>query len=209
MAEWYNHLDIWQQWCLWGIIVFSAFGVLRLLYLCYHTLWYDKRLVVQYINNADIFAKKFRSNKNNSGEGEFIIRKSEEVSRILGEDVYDMPALDYASAIKYANIYNAATLYELVRKIYSNYLRWDESMKSQRLFMLLQLLLPFVFWPFRGVESLLIMLSELLHAMGISSLKSESKLIFIVSVIVGIVSFVGSVASILSLFGISISHIVN
>ena len=206
MVEWYNGLEIWQQWCLWCIIVFSILGVLRLLYLCYHTLWHDKRMVVQYINNADIYAKKFRRNGNNAGEGEFIIRKSEEVSRILGEDIYDMPVLDYASSIKFANVTNAATLEDLVRKIYSNYLRWDESIKKQRLFMLLQLFLPFVFWPFRGIEFLLLMLSALLQAMGISSLKSDSKFIFIISVIVGIVSFVGSVASILSLFGISFSN---
>lgn len=209
MAEWYNGLEIWQQWCLWCIIVFSILGLLRLLYLCYHTLWHDKCVVVQYINNAGIFAKKFRCNRNNAGEGEFLIRKSEEVSRILGEDIYDMPVLNYAHSIKYANINNAATLEALVRKIYSNYLRWDESMKSQRLFMLLQFFLPFVFWPFRGVEFLLLMLSALIHAMGMPWLKSDSKLIFIISVIGGIVSFVGSVASILSLFGISFSNSVN
>ncbi len=206
MAEWYNGLEMWQQWCLWGIIVLCVLGILRLVYLCYHALWYDKRLVVQYINNADTYAKKFRSNRNNAGEGEFIIRKSEEVSHILGETVYDMPALNYASSIKYANIYNVASLEDMVRKIYSNYLRWDESMKSQRLFLLLQLFLPFVFWPFRGIEALLIMLSELLIAMGFKMFKSDSKVILIISAIGGFVGFAGSIASILSLFGVSFAN---
>ena len=206
MAEWYNGLEMWQQWCLWGIIVLCVLGILRLIYLCYHALWYDKRLVVQYINNADTYAKKYRSNRNNAGEGEFIIRKSEKVSHILGEDIYDMPALNYASSIKYANFSNVVTLEDTVRKIYANYLRWDESKKSQRLFLVVQLIVPLVFWPFRGIEALLIMLSELLHAMGLKSLKAENKVIFVVSLIGGIVGFIGSIASILSLFGVSMAN---
>ena len=206
MTEWYNSLEIWQQWCLWGIVLFNVLGIMRLLYLCYHALWYDKWLIGQYINNADTYAKKFRSNRNNSGEGEFIIRKSVEVSHILGEDIYDMPVLNYASSIKYANFNSAATLEDLVRRIYANYLSWDEAKKNQRLFLIVQLILPLVFWPFRGVEALLIILSDLLHAMGIKSFESDSKLIFAISVIVGIINFVGSIASILSLFGFSFAN---
>lgn len=206
MTEWYNSLEMWQQWCLVGIIILCTLGILRLVYLLYHILWYDKRIICQFINDADFFAKKFRNNKNNSREAEFILRKSREVSQILGEDIYDMPVLDYASSIKYGNIISAVTLEDLVRRIYANYLKWDESNKSKKRVLLLQLLLPFAFWPFRGIETILLVFSELLRAMGINIVKSSSKVFLYISVIGGIVGFIGSIASILSLFGVVLGN---
>ena len=117
MTVWYNTLPIWQQYCLWVLIILSVAGILRLLYLCYHVCWYDRHLVQLYIENASKYAYKFRNNHNNSVEGAFLVRKSNEISNILDEKVYDMPALELAGKIKYANLYNVIILDNLVRKV--------------------------------------------------------------------------------------------
>lgn len=169
--------------------------------MCYHVCWYDKHIVELYIENASKYANKFRNNLNNSAEGEFIVRKSNEVSHILEEKIYDMPALEYAGKIKYANIYNVVTLDDLVRKMYANYLNWDENRKSRRGLLLLQLFIPFVFWPFRGIEASLMFLSEVLQILHIKSFKLDGKPILILSVIGGVLGFLGNMASILSFFG--------
>lgn len=201
MIVWYNTLASWQQYCLWVLIILSVVGVMRLLYMCYRVCWYDKHLVEQYIKNASVYANKFRNNLNNSAEGEFVVRKSSEVSHILEENVYDMPVLEYAGKIKYANIYSVATLDDLVRKMYANYLNWDENRKSRRGLLLIQLFIPLVFWPFRGIEAFLMFLSEVLQILHIKYFKLDGKPILILSVIGGVIGFLGNMASILSFFG--------
>lgn len=173
--------------------------------MCYHVCWYDKHLVEQYIENASNYANKFRNNLNNSVEGEFLVRKIDEVSHILEEKIYNMPALEYAGKIKYANIYNVATLDDLVRKMYANYLNWDEKRKSQRGILLIQLFMPLAFWPFRGIEAFLMFLSEVLQMIGIKSFKTEGKSLQILSAILGVLGFLGNMASILSFLGVNLS----
>ena len=169
--------------------------------MCYRVCWYDKHLVELYIENARDYATKFRINLNNAEEGEFLVRKANEVSRILEESFYNMPALDYAGKIKFANVYSVETLDSLVRKVYANYLNWDEKRKTQRNLLLLQLFLPFAFWPFRGIEALLLFLSEVLQIIGIKTFKTNGKSIQILSIAGGIIGFLGNLASILSFFG--------
>lgn len=206
MTEWYNTLDLWQQYCLWVLIVLSSIGIIRLLYMCYRVCWYDKCLVEQYIKNADAYANKFRNNHNNSLEGEFLVRKSNEVSHILVENFYDMPALEYAGKIKHANIYNVSTLDDLVRKMYANYLKWDENRKNRRGILLIQLFIPLVFWPFRGIEAFFIFLSEVLEILHIKSFKLDGKPILFLSVVGGVLGFLGNMASILSFFGVGFGN---
>ena len=205
MLIWYNTLEVWQQFCLWLLIILSATGIIRLMYLCYRVCWYDKHLVELYIENARDYATKFRNNLNNAGEGEFLVRKSNEVSHILGEKIFDMPVLEYAGKIKYANIYNVTILDNLVRKIYANYLNWDEKRKYQRNLLLLQLFLPFAFWPFRGIEAFLLFLSEVLQIIGIKLFNTNGKSVLILSVAGGILGFLGNMASILSFLGFDLS----
>lgn len=205
MLIWYNTLEVWQQFCLWLLIILSATGIIRLLYLCYRVCWYDKHLVELYIENARDYATKFRNNLNNAGEGEFLVRKSNEVSHILEEKIYDMPVLEYVGEIKYANIYNITIFDNLVRKIYANYLNWDEKRKYQRNLLLLQLFLPFAFWPFRGIEAFLLFLSEVLQIIGIKLFNTNGKSVLILSVAGGILGFLGNMASILSFLGFDLS----
>lgn len=206
MIIWYNTLAIWQQCCLWVLIILSVVGIMRLLYMCYHVCWYDKHLVELYIENARDYATKFRNNLNNAEEGEILVRKANEVSCILEEKIYDMPALEYAGKIKYANVYNVGTLDELVRKMYANYLNWDEKRKIQRGLLLIQLFMPLAFWPFRGIEAFLMFLSEVLQILHINSFKLEGKPILILSVIGGVLGFLGNMASILSFFGLGFGN---
>lgn len=206
MIIWYNTLQTWQQCCLWGLVILSAIGIMRLMYMCYRACWYDKHLVELYIEYAGRYANKFRNNHSNSEEGEFLVRKSNEVSQILGESLYDMPALEYAGKIKYANIYNSTALEGLVRKIYANYLIWDEKRKKQMCLLLIQLFLPFVFWPFRGIEAFLIFLYEVFLILRIKPFELDGKPIQILSVAFGVLGFLGNMASILSFFGVDFGN---
>ena len=206
MVAWYDALQNWQQCCLWILVFLSVVGIMRLLYLCYRICWYDKRLVEQYIDNARIYANCCHNNFNNVGKGELLVRKSNEVSTILDESIYDMPALEFAAKIKFGNIYNVATLDDLVRKIYANYLCYDEKRKDQRNRILLQLFIPFVFWAFRGVEACILFFIEILMIIGIKSIKPDSKSLYVLSVLGGVIGFLGSIASILSFFGIGLGN---
>lgn len=206
MSIWYNTLLTWQQYCLWGLIILSVAGILRVIYMCYHVCWCDKRLVISYIENAERYARKFRNNLNNSVEGEFLVRKSNKVSHLLEESVYDMPALEFAGKIKYANVHNVVVLDDLVRKMYANYLKWDENRKKRKGLLLIQLFIPLVFWPFRGIKAFLIFLSEVIEILQIKSFKLDGKPILILSIIGGVLGFLGNMASILSFFGIGFGN---
>ena len=179
---------------------------MRLLYLCYHVCWYDKYLVQQYIENAERYAKKFRNNFNNAEEGEFLVRKANEVSHLLEEKIYNMPALEYAGKIKCANVYSVESLDTLVRNIYSIFLDWDEKWKTREKKLLLQLFLPFAFWVFRGIEAFFIFLSEALRIIGIKPFKTDGKYIQLLSIIGGVLGCLGNMASILSFLGISFDN---
>ena len=117
-----------------------------------------------------------------------------------------MPALEYAGKIKHANIYNVSTLDDLVRKMYANYLKWDENRKNRRDILLIQLFIPLVFWPFRGIETFLMLLTEVLEILHIKSFKLDGKPILILSVIGGALGFLGNIASILSFFGVGFGN---
>ena len=149
---------------------------------------------------------KYRNHLNNANEGEFLVRKADEVSRILEEKIYDMPALEYAGKIKYANIYDVVVLDNLVRKMFANYLNWDEKRKIKRRQLLLQLIFPFGFWTFRGIETLFVYMSEVLAIMGVKARETERKTIQLLAYIGGAFGFLGSLASILSFLGLGFEN---
>lgn len=62
--------------------------------------------------------------------------------------------------------------------------------------------LPVVFWPFRGIEVLLQLLSYLFGMIGVGFFDSKGKLSAVLACIGGVVGFIGSLASILSFIGV-------
>lgn len=200
---WYESLSSYSQVGLLMLCIISVLGLFRLLYLIY-VVWYSEpKILESYFKNATIFKNKLQKNQNNGNEEVFFIRKSEQVSCILDENIYDSPVAELCAKIKYNNIFSFQTIENLYRRAFANYLIWDEKRKHRKWHLIAQLLLPVIFWPFRGIEVLIQLLTYLMQLIGFKQFKVNGKMSTIIAYVGGIVGFIGSIASILSLFGIS------
>lgn len=203
IITWYGGLSTTYQLCLWLLLVISIIGFFRLLYLIYREWYADPQLINNYIENVITFTDKYQNGQNNNVEIIFFLRKSENVSNLLNESFPDSPVSELAAIIKYSNTPSFQAIDNLKRRIFANCLKWDEKRKTTKWLLVGQLLLPIVFWPFRGIEVLLQLLSYLLKIIGFDSFSSKGKLALVIASIGGVVGFFGSLASILSIFGVS------
>ena len=203
---WYGGLPETIQLCLWLLLAISIIGFFRLLYLIYREWLANPRLIKNYIENIISFTNKYQNSQDNSVEVIYLLRKSEQVSKLLNEIFPDSPVSELAARIKFSNLPSFQTIDSLKRRIFANCLKWDEKRKTSKWFLVAQLLLPIVFWPFRGVEVLLQLLSYLLKIIGFDSFNSKGELALVIASIGGIVGFLGSLASILSIFGVSFAN---
>lgn len=201
---WYGGLSTTIQFCLWLLLTISTIGFFRLLYLLYREWHADPRLIKCYLENVIAFTNKYQNSQDNSVEVIFILRKSELVSNLLNESFPDSPVSELAAKVKFSNLYSFQAIESLKRRIFANCLKWDEKRKTSKWFLVVQLLLPIVFWPFRGIEVLLQLLSYLFEMIGIGFFDSKGKIAVVLASIGGIVGFLGSLASILSFMGVSI-----
>ena len=201
---WYGGLSTTFQLCLWLLLTISIVGFFRLLCLIYREWLGDPRLIKNYIENIIAFTNKYQNSQDNSVEVIYILRKSEQVSNLLNESFPDSPVSELAARIKFSNLPSFQAIDSLKRRIFANCLKWDEKRKTSKWFLVAQLLLPIVFWPFRGIEVLLQLLSYLFKMIGIGSFDSKGKMAVVLASIGGIVGFLGSLASILSFMGFSI-----
>lgn len=204
---WYGGLSTTFQLCLWLLLTISTIGFFRLLYLLYREWHADPRLINSYLENVVAFTNKYKNSQDNSIEIIYILRKSEQVSNLLNESFPDSPVSEFAARIKFSNLPSFQTIDSLKKRIFANCLRWDEKRKTSKWFLVAQLLLPLVFWPFRGIEILLELLSYLFKMIGFGYFDSKGKLAVALASIGGIVGFLGSLASILSFMGFSIKSI--
>lgn len=201
---WYGGLSTTFQLCLCFLLIISIIGFFRLLYLIYREWYADPQLINNYIENIIAFTNKYQNSQDNSVEIIYILRKSEQVSNLLNESFPDSPVCELAAKIKFSNLPSFQTIDSLKRRIFANCLKWDEKRITSKWFLVAQLLLPIVFWPFRGIEVLLQLLSYLFKMIGVCSFDSKGKLAVVVASIGGIVGFLGSLASILSFMGVNI-----
>lgn len=195
---WYEGLSTTIQLCLWLLLTISTIGFFRLLYLLYREWHADPRLINRYIENLIAFTNKYQNSQDNSVEVIFILRKSGLVSNLLNESFPDSPVAELAAKVKFSNFHSFQAIESLKKRIFANCLKWDENRKTSKWFLVGQLLLPIVFWPFRGIEVLLLLLSYLFKMVGFGFFDSKGKLAAVLASIGGIVGFLGSLASILS-----------
>lgn len=201
---WYGGLSTTIQLCLWLLLAISTIGFFRLLYLLYREWHADPRLIKNYIENIIAFTNKYQNSQDNSVEIIYILRKSEQVSNLLSESSPDSPVSELAAKVKFSNLHSFQAIESLKRRIFANCLKWDEKRKTNRWFLIAQLLLPIVFWPFRGIEVLLLLFSYLFKMIGLDFFDSKGKSAVVIASIGGIVGFLGSLASILSFMGVNI-----
>ena len=201
---WYGGLSTTIQLCLWLLLAISTIGFFRLLYLLYREWHADPRLIKNYIENIIAFTNKYQNSQDKSVEIIYILRKSEQVSNLLSESFPDSPVSELAAKVKFSNLHSFQAIESLKRRIFANCLKWDEKRKTNRWFLIAQLLLPIVFWPFRGIEVLLLLFSYLFKMIGLDFFDSKGKSAVVIASIGGIVGFLGSLASILSFMGVNI-----
>lgn len=201
---WYGGLSTTIQLCLWLLLAISTIGFFRLLYLLYREWHADPRLIKNYIENIIAFTNKYQNSQDNSVEIIYILRKSEQVSNLLSESFPDSPVSELVAKVKFSNLHSFQAIESLKRRIFANCLKWDEKRKTNRWFLIAQLLLPIVFWPFRGIEVLLLLFSYLFKMIGLDFFDSKGKSAVVIASIGGIVGFLGSLASILSFMGVNI-----
>lgn len=201
---WYGGLSTIFQLCLWLLLTISIIGFFRLLYLIYKEWYADPRLIKNYIENVIAFVNKYQNSQDNSVEVIYILRKSEQISNLLNECFPDSPVSELAAKIKFSNLSSFQAIDSLKRRIFANTLKWDEKRKTNKWYLAAQLFFPIVFWPFRGIEVLLQLLSYLFKMIGLGFFDSKGEMVTILASIGGIVGFLGSLASILSFMGFNI-----
>lgn len=202
---WYGGLSTTFQLCLCFLLIISIIGFFRLLYLIYREWYADPQLINNYLENVIAFTNKYQNSQDNSVEVIYLLRKSEQVSYLLNESFPDSPVSELAAKIKFSNLPSFQAIDSLKRRIFANCLKWDEKRKTSKWFLLAQPLLPIVFYPFRGMEVLLQLLSYLFEMIGVGSFGSKGNMAVVLASIGGIVGFLGSLASILSFMDVRIN----
>lgn len=195
MRAWYDNLTNSQQIWTWILLVLCGIGIIRLLWLCLRNWFFDIFFISKYLRNAQSLALKYRNYGDNSIERAYLIRKSEKVTDILGHDRIDFPEIDLVTAVKYKSIYTPEKLDFLVELMHASFLEWDEKRKTKRWSYFFQLIIPFLFWAFQGIEAILILLYNCLEELGWKSYKENKTQIDILSAIFTIITGLASLFS--------------
>ena len=196
MIEWYNELSQSQQ--VWSKILLTlcAIGLVRCVWLCLHSWIIDIMVVSKYLNNAKVFAHKFRNNANNGLECTYLIRKTDKLTHILGSDRFSYPEINLVSGIKFKTFFNPADVDSLVNLLHATCLEWDEKRKNLRWCYLVQLLIPILFWLFRGIESILQLIAYMFKELGWNY--NDEKKGHLITILSTLFAFITGMASLLS-----------
>lgn len=162
----------------------------------------DITIISKYLNNAKVFARKFHSNANNGLECTYLIRKTDKVSHILGSDRISYPEIDLVSGIKYNSFYILADIDKTVDLLHATCLEWDEKRKSKRWYYIVQLIIPILFWLFRGIEAILQFIAYLFKELGWNY--DDEKKGRLIKILSSIFAFITGMASLLSYFKIDL-----
>lgn len=146
---------------------------------------------------AKNFAKKLKNNKNNAKECAYILRMSNKATSVLGYDRIDYPEIDIFSGIKYRTIYCEQKVNSMVDLLHAVCLEWDQKRQSKRWAFLVQLLIPVLFWLFRGIEAVLLLVAYMLKELGFE-LKNEVGKRRVIRIIGVIFTFITGMTSLLS-----------
>ena len=162
----------------------------------------DLKLVNNYLKAVDSLIKKVAQKKNYQRERDFIIRKSDKLTKILGKDRFQHPENELSTMIAYRNVYGISELQDLYSRINADSTQWDEKRQSQKWYYILELIFPIVFWLFHGFFIVLMLFAYMLNILGIN-VEPESK---VVSALSWLFTSLSGLASILSFFGYTFNN---
>lgn len=196
MIEWYNGLT--QSLQVWTILllVLCTIGIVRCIWLCLCSWFFDISFISKYIAVANSYFLNFRNNENIEEESEYLVRRLEKITDILGKDRIDYPEIDLVSGIKYNSFYSPFKVDSIIRLLRATCLEWDERRKRKRWHYLLQLLFPILFWLLRGIEAILQFIAYLIKELGWNY--NDEKKVRLITILSYIFTFITGMASLLS-----------
>lgn len=138
-------------------------------------------------------------NTDNNPQAVYLVRNYEKFSKIIETDRIDFPEIDIVSSIRY-NTYSSSNEYtKILRRLIVLFHEWDARRISKRWVMLIELIFPILFWFFRGVEYIVMLITYILKELGFKEIQSEGKVIRVLSVIFTIVTGLASLFSYLNI----------
>lgn len=180
-------------------------GIIRICRHIYKTFISDPAFVKQYLKTVSTFKKKLRNNRNITTEAEYIIRKTDILTEILNVDRYSLPENELSIQIANRNVYSVTQIEDIYARLYADALKWDENRLSKRWYYIFELLIPIIFWLFRGINFIIGLLAYSLCIIGVD-IDSDSRGVTIIS---WVFTFISGMASILSFCGITLTQLSN
>lgn len=187
-------LDTKQQVLLVAILCLTTAGIVRQIYLCLCFWILDSRFVDRFLINASQYVELFINNGDNNLQAHYIVRKCHKFTDILGRDRIDYPEIELKNSIKYNSVHSASGYDQVLRSLAVVQLEWDEKRKTKRWINLLELIIP-IFWLFRGMECVFMLLAYLLNELGIEIVKVDGGFVRILSIIFTIITGLASLFS--------------
>lgn len=197
IAVWYNTLSSGSQTLTWVLMGLCGIGVLRLVWLNLRYWFLDIIFINHYLGKVNSFAQKFRNNGNNAEECAYILRMSNKATTVFGYDRFDYPEIDIAAGIKYRKLYSDEKVNSMVDLLHAVCLEWDQKRKNKRWSYFVQLIIPVLFWLFRGIEAVMLLVAYMLKELGLE-VKDEVRKSRIIRIIGVIFTFITGMASLLS-----------
>ena len=188
-----------EQILLVSVFCLCIIGIIDIIVLIRKSFSTDLKLVNNYLKAVDSLIKKVAQKKNYPRERDFIIRKSDKLTGILGKDRFLYPENELSTKIAYRNVYGISELQDLYSRINADATQWDEARQKRKWIYVLELIVPILFWLFRGFQVVLMLITYMLNILGVN-IKPESKINIVLS---WLFTFLSGLASILSYCGYS------
>lgn len=182
---------------VWTYLLFALciIGIFRQLYLCIRYWISDPIRVNKFLKQSSLYVDGIFNGTNNNLQAQYIIRKYNSIHLLFGEDRILFPECDIANSITFNNVNTRNKYDDILRKLATTYLEWDEKRRSTRWLMLLQLIFPLIFWLFRGIECIFILLAYLLKELGFKEMSTKGSVVKILTIIFTIITGLASLFS--------------
>lgn len=193
--NWLENLSGCQIMWTYILVLLCFIGLIRQLYLCIRYWISDPIRVKEFLKQSSLYVEGIFNGTNNNLQAQYIIRKHHSIYSIFGENRVLFPECEIANSITFNNVNTRKAYDDILRQLATTYLEWDEKRKSARWLMLLQLLIPFIFWLFRGIECIIILLAYLLKELGFKKINAKGDVVKILSIIFTIITGLASLFS--------------
>lgn len=182
---------------VWTYLLFALciIGLLRQLYLCIRYWISDPIKVNEFLKQSSSYVDSIFNGTSNNLQAQYIIRKHHSIFKIFGGDRVLLPECDIANSITFNNVNTRNKYDDILRELATTYLEWDEKRRSTRWLMLLQLIFPLIFWLFRGIECIFILLAYLLKELGFEEMSTKGSVVKILTIIFTIITGLASLFS--------------